>query len=79
VAIPTQHDPNPSQAADVKRADGCIAGAEGPSEEQLVMSLPQAIAADLIAGAAHRLELHHTPLADQGVPWNIVCGKQSPP
>ena len=41
------------QANDVKRADGCIAGAEGPSEEHLVTYLCQAIAADLISVAGH--------------------------
>jgi hypothetical protein len=41
------------QANDVKRADECIAGAEGPSEEHLVTYLCQAIAADLISVAGH--------------------------
>ena len=53
------------QANDVKRADGCIAGAEGPSEEHLVTYLCQAIAADLISVAGHSLCLHQTPIEGQ--------------
>ena len=54
--------PNPYQAADVKRADGCIAGAGWPSEEQQVNRLCQAIAADFISVAGHSLGLHQTPM-----------------
>ena len=46
---------NTSQASVVKRADACLAGAGWPSAEHLVISLYQAIAADLISVAGHSL------------------------
>ena len=50
------------QAAGVKRADGCIAGAGWSSEKQRVNRLSQAIAADFISVAGHSLGLHQTPI-----------------
>lgn len=47
--------PNPSQAAGVKRADGCIAGAGWPSESHAVSHRYQVVAADLILVACRRL------------------------
>lgn len=49
------YGPNPSQASDVKRADGCITGVGWSSVKQLVNRLCQAIGADLIAVAGHSL------------------------
>ncbi len=46
---------NPYQDSVVKRADGCLAGAGGPSAKQTVKNLGQAIEADLIAVAGHSL------------------------
>jgi hypothetical protein len=45
--------PNPYQADDVKRADGCIAGAGWPSVKQMVSRPTQVSAADLISVAGH--------------------------
>lgn len=49
---------NPYQAAGVKRADGCLAGAGWPSEYQWVIGLSQAVTTDLISGASHSLGLY---------------------
>src|SRR5215813_8336342 len=57
--------PNTSQAAGVKRADGCIAGAGEPSVKQPVNHRSQAFGADLISGAGHSLGLHQTPIEDR--------------
>jgi len=51
--VEVQRPPNTYQAAVVKRADGCIAGAGWPSVEQTVKRLCQAIGADLISVAGH--------------------------
>jgi hypothetical protein len=68
--------PNPYQADDVKRTDGCTTGAGWPSEKQTVSRPPQVSAADFISVAGHSLELHHTPIEDHCFPWNILHRKQ---
>ena len=78
-SIHWQNTANSSQGSGVKRADGCTTGAGGPSAKQTVRRPTQVSVADFLAGAAHSLELHHPPLADHCVPWNILPGTQSPP
>ena len=71
--------PNTYQGSVVKRADGCIAGAEGPSEEHLVNHHCQAIAADLISVAGPSRRLHQTPIEGQCFSGVMFHGKQWSP
>ena len=75
-ATNTDSHTNTYEAADVKRADGCIYGGGVAVRETNGESSCQVSAADLISVAGHSLGLHQTPIEGQCFRGAMFHGKQ---